>query len=137
MGGQQGHARWIPGAAGAVASVVLAVVVPASWWGVTFVASVLAALVGARPVVPAAYAAGWTRTTVLGTLLAAVPGAIYAFQVGPWGPRPAVYGTVVLVAALVGMGAFASTPGGRRTDTITSSRQQESAHRNALRRDPR
>lgn len=137
MSGQSRPARWLPGVAGAVASVVLAVVAPASWWGVTFVVSVLAALLGARPVVPASYAANWRRTTMLGTLLAAVPGVIYAFEVGPWGPRPAVYVPVVLVAALAGIGAFAGTPGGRRTDAFTTPRQREDAHNYALRQDPR
>ncbi|HVF03497.1 MAG TPA: hypothetical protein VNA20_01535 [Frankiaceae bacterium] len=129
--------RWLPGAAVAVASVVLAVAEPASWWGVTFVAGVLAALLAARPVVRPSYAAGWTRTTVTVTCLAAVAGVTYAFEVGPWGPRPAVYAPVLLVAALVGVGRFASTPGGRRLDRYGSRRQQEDAHGHALRRYPR
>jgi hypothetical protein len=121
----------------ALVSVVLAVAAPESWWGLTFVAGVLAALLAARAVVPEVYAAGWTRTVVLLTAVAAVAGVTYAFEVGPWGPRPRLYVPVVFVAALVGVGAFASTPGGRRLGRLTSHRQDEAAHRNALRQDPR
>ena len=134
-GGRKG---WVPGAAVAVVSVVLAVAAPASWWGVTFVLGFLAALLGARAAVPASYAANWTRTTVLLTLVAAVVGLAYAFEVGPWGPRRGVYVPVVLVAALVGMASLVSTPGAGRGGTRrTTYRQDEDAHRYALHQDPR
>lgn len=132
-----GHARWLAGAATAVVSVVLAVTVPASWWGVTFVIGVVVALLAARRVVPAAYAAHWTHTTVTVTLIAAVVGLSYAFEVGPWGPRRGLYLPVVVVAALAGIGSFLSTPGGRRVERYSSRGQNEDAHGNALRRDPR
>lgn len=134
---ERGHTGWLAGAAVAVGSLALAVLAPASWWGVTFVVGVLAALLAARPVVPAAYALSWTRTTVLLTLIAAVPGIVYAFEVGPWGPRPRLYAPVVFVVALVGVASFVSTPGGRRNVGGTGGGQHERAHRNALRQDPR
>jgi hypothetical protein len=84
------HVRWLAGAVIALVSAALAVLAPASWWGVTFALGVVAAMVAARPVVRASYAPGWTRSTVLVGAGAAMAGAAYAFAVEPFGPVPAV-----------------------------------------------
>ena len=132
-----GRLGWVPGAVIAVGSAVLAVVAPASWWGVTFAVGVLAALLGARSAVRPSYAANWTHTTVLVTLIAAVVGFAYAFEVSPWGPRRGLYLPVVTVAALAGLASVISTPGGRRVERYSSHRQNENAHGHAMRQDPR
>lgn len=84
------HAPWLAGAVLAAVSVVLAIVWPRSWWGVTFAGGVLVLMVGLRGVVRASYVAGWTRSTVLVVAAAVCAGGVYAFSVGPWGPRPVV-----------------------------------------------
>ena len=115
-----GHVVWLAGALLAVVSVVLAVVVPASWWGATFALGVAVALVGARGHVSAAYAAGWTRTIIVGTLLAVGIGVVYASATGPWGPNPSVYVPVAFLLVVAALATVADTAlarcGGRLTD---------------------
>jgi hypothetical protein len=107
------HARWLGGAVVAATSVVLAVVVPASWWGATFVAGVLVAMVGLRPLVSAAYAPGWTRSTVIVVGGAVCAGGCYAFAAEPWGPVPQIAWPLgaVLVLGLLATCADAAQTG--------------------------
>jgi len=128
------HAGWLAGVTAAVAFGVLAVVVPSSWWGGAFAAAVVFALVAARPVVSAAYAPSWTRTTVVVGALAVAFGVLYASVVPPWGPRPGVYVPLALVLALVALAVVADTPMARWGGRLTDYRTVEHADRSASRR---
>ena len=101
------HLGWVGGAAVALGSVVLAVTVPSSWWGASFVLGVLGALLAARAVVPESYHRGWTRGVVLVTLAAACAGGAYAFAVEPWGPVPQVAWTLGILLFTVAVASVA------------------------------
>jgi hypothetical protein len=108
-------ARWWPAFAVAVAAcVLLAVLAPSSWWGVTGVLAVAGLMASLRHVVRERYRAGWWRAAALVTFGAGLGGASYAFAVEPFGPRPvlsAVLGAL-LVASLAGVAGI-EVVGGR------------------------
>jgi hypothetical protein len=104
------HAGWVAAAVVVLASVVLGLVAPASWWGVTFVVGLAALMVLLRGVVPESYRPGWTRSTVIVLLLALCGGGSYAFGMEPWGPVPRVAGPlfVLFLFGLIALVADAS-----------------------------
>ena len=122
------HLPWLAGVLVAVGAGVLGFVAPWSWWGAVFAAAVVFALVAARPVVKAAYAGGWTRTTVVLGMVAVAVGVGYASAVPPWGPEPRVYVFIALGLALLVLITFGGNVTTRRTRGSSVTYHETQAH---------